>query len=89
VVNDLRLARFELGGTRFAVFSAPVHRGPREPLTPSEAEVRALVLAGLSNRQIALRRGRAVRTIANQVASLFRKLGVSSRAELASLETTG
>ena len=41
------------------------------------------VVAGRSNGEIAAARGRSVRTIANQVAAIFRKLGVGSRLELA------
>ncbi|MBL8957702.1 MAG: response regulator transcription factor [Myxococcaceae bacterium] len=42
----------------------------------------ALALAGLSNRQISRKRKSSERTVAKQVASLFRKLEVGSRAEL-------
>ena len=48
----------------------------------AEREVAAGILEGLSNAAIARRRGVAVSTIANQVANLFRRLGVASRAEL-------
>jgi DNA-binding NarL/FixJ family response regulator len=41
------------------------------------------VLRGASNAQIAAARAKSARTIANQVASIFRKLGAHSRAELA------
>lgn len=41
-----------------------------------------LTLSGLSNAEVAKKRGTAVRTVANQLQSLFRKLGVNSRAEL-------
>lgn len=51
-------------------------------LTGAEREVLRQVLAGLSNPEIACRRGRSPRTIANQVASIFGKLAVSSRLEL-------
>jgi DNA-binding NarL/FixJ family response regulator len=51
-------------------------------LTPAEAHVVELMCAGLSNGEIARRRGRSPRTIANQVARVFDKLGVRSRAEL-------
>ena len=51
-------------------------------LTRTEVEVARQVLAGLSNADIALRRDTAVRTIANQVASIYRKLHVRSRLEL-------
>jgi DNA-binding NarL/FixJ family response regulator len=40
------------------------------------------VLDGLSNRTIAQVRGTSVRTVANQIASVFRKLNVTGRAEL-------
>ena len=52
-------------------------------LTAAEEEVVALVLEGLSNAGIARRRRTRQRTVANQLASIFRKLGVSSRSELA------
>ncbi len=54
-------------------------------LTEAERRVAEQVLRGLSNHRIAQRRGVSQRTVANQVASLFRKLGVSSRAELAAM----
>jgi DNA-binding CsgD family transcriptional regulator len=56
--------------------------GPAETLTPVESEVATYILAGRSNAEIARLRGTSVRTVANQVANLFRKLGVSSRLEL-------
>lgn len=57
---------------------------PKTASLVSEAETAtlALVLQGKSNREIALERGVAERTVANQLASAFRKLGVSSRYEL-------
>jgi len=55
-----------------------------ESLTPSEQAVAELVVAGCSNAQIAQDRSVSERTVANQVASVFRKLSVHSRAELAS-----
>jgi DNA-binding NarL/FixJ family response regulator len=54
----------------------------QKQLTRTEVEVARQVLAGLSNADIALRRDTAVRTIANQVASIYRKLRVRSRLEL-------
>ncbi|MEZ4230350.1 MAG: helix-turn-helix transcriptional regulator [Polyangiaceae bacterium] len=51
-------------------------------LTLAEQQIASDIAQGLSNRQIALGRGRALRTVANQVASIFRKSGVASRAEL-------
>jgi DNA-binding CsgD family transcriptional regulator len=52
-------------------------------LTPSEREVVAAVLRGVSNAALARARGVSLRTIANQLASAFSKLGVRSRSELA------
>jgi DNA-binding NarL/FixJ family response regulator len=56
-------------------------------LTPAEHEVVQLVREGLSNGEIAVRRRRSPRTIANQLASAFEKLGVRSRIELFTLAT--
>jgi DNA-binding CsgD family transcriptional regulator len=55
---------------------------PLASLTEAEAAVLDLVRAGLSNAEIAARRGRSYRTIANQLASIYTKLGVASRFEL-------
>jgi DNA-binding CsgD family transcriptional regulator len=52
-------------------------------LTAAEQHVARELLAGLSNAEIARLRGCSPRTIANQVASLYAKLGTHSRAELA------
>lgn len=46
-------------------------------------------MTGASNEEIASLRGRSVNTVAKQVASLFRKLGVRSRLELARAFATG
>jgi DNA-binding CsgD family transcriptional regulator len=54
-------------------------------LTDAEREVVAAVVEGKSNAAIAAERGRSARTVANQVNSVFRKLGVGSRAELVAL----
>jgi DNA-binding CsgD family transcriptional regulator len=55
---------------------------PPAGLSQAEAAVLQLVREGLSNAEIAARRGRSPRTIANQVARIFRRLGVGSRAEI-------
>lgn len=51
-------------------------------LGAAEREVLALIRAGLSNAAIARARRRSVRTVANQVSSILRKLGATSRAAL-------
>jgi DNA-binding NarL/FixJ family response regulator len=53
--------------------------------TPAERDVLPDLIAGRSNSEIARRRRRSVRTVANQVASLLRRLGAGSRRELAAL----
>ncbi|CAN5635655.1 hypothetical protein BH09MYX1_BH09MYX1_30760 [soil metagenome] len=51
-------------------------------LSESERAVVTLAVVGLSNGEIAARRSGSARTVANQLASAYRKLGVGSRAEL-------
>lgn len=62
-------------------FRAPDARA--SPLTSAEEQVARAVMAGATNAEIAAARGRSVNTVAKQVASVFRKLGVRSRIELA------
>jgi DNA-binding CsgD family transcriptional regulator len=51
-----------------------------EPLTPREQEVLELVAEGLSNRQVAMRLGISEHTVKFHVASIYGKLGASTRA---------
>jgi DNA-binding NarL/FixJ family response regulator len=83
-----RVERFEieLDGERLVVLSAPTEiTGALAKLTPAERDIALDVVEGSSNAAIARKRKRAVRTVANQLAAIFRKLGVGSRAELARL----
>lgn len=84
--RDIRTAEFVVGDESFVLLSVPLRteRGA-EPLTAAEREVAAMIVDGMSNAEIARARGKSVRTIANQVASAFRKLGVGSRVELSSV----
>lgn len=61
---------------------------PLSELTQAEAGVLALVREGLTNAQIARRRRSSPNTVANQVATLLRKLGLSSRRAAAALPAT-
>jgi DNA-binding NarL/FixJ family response regulator len=54
-----------------------------QKLTPAEREVLKDVIRGRSNREIAARRRASVRTVANQIGALLKKLGAASRLELA------
>jgi DNA-binding CsgD family transcriptional regulator len=71
-------------GENLAIVSLPIP-APDLPanITPAERAVIACLLSGMSNAETAKHRGTSARTVANQVASIFRKLGVFSRAELA------
>jgi DNA-binding CsgD family transcriptional regulator len=54
-------------------------------LTATERHVAELASGGATNAEIALARGTSVRTVANQIASIMRKLGVSSRVAIAAV----
>lgn len=79
----LRVQTFVVDGQRYAL--APVSGPPLEGLSAAEREVARLAVAGRTSAQIAGVRRVSVRTIDAQLASIYRKLGVSSRAELAAL----
>ena len=82
--RDARSSPFFLGGEEFAVLSVPMADSwLLDALSAAEREVARLVLEGNSNAAIARERGTSPRTVANQLAALYRKLGVRSRAELA------
>lgn len=84
IPRGLRSASFSLGENEYLVFSYPkVVLARLEGLTPAECETAFLVLWGMSNAEIARIRAVAVRTVANQLACLMRKVGVRSRLELA------
>jgi len=69
-------------GAGGVVLSFPLSEPPLRPhLTPVEQEILRDLAHGLSNGEIACRRGVSIRTVANQLAHLFRKLGVHSRLE--------
>ena len=50
-------------------------------LSGAERAVALALLEGSSNSEIARARRTSVRTVANQIASIFQKLGVRSRSE--------
>jgi DNA-binding NarL/FixJ family response regulator len=56
---------------------------PRELLTPKEVQVATLVWHGLTNREIGKVMGTSEQVIKNHLRSIFDKLGVWSRLELA------
>jgi len=61
-------------------------KSPRD-LTQREREVAILVAQGLTNRQISSKLSISERTAGNHVASILKKLGLSSRAQIATWAT--
>jgi DNA-binding CsgD family transcriptional regulator len=83
-----RATTFQLAGDRFVLFEWPCRPAPLPAhvvarLTPAEQQVALLALGGATAAQIARRRRTSRHTVNNQLASVFRKLGVGSRWELA------
>src|SRR4051794_3409073 len=94
--GSLRVIRFWIGQDEFALLSVPdsasrarstsdggIESREGSALTAAENAVMELVISGLSNRAIGERRGTSPSTIANQLAAIYKKLGLASRAELA------
>jgi DNA-binding NarL/FixJ family response regulator len=75
-----------LGGTPLFALRIPLRQLPAVGrLTDAERDVLLRLVRGGSHGSIARVRGVSVRTLSNQVGSIFEKLGVHSRAELARL----
>jgi DNA-binding NarL/FixJ family response regulator len=82
----VEVVELDVGSEPIVVVSLPALNLSHEALTEltaAEREVALEALAGLSNAEIAARRQRSPRTVANQLSSIYRKLLVASRAELA------
>lgn len=71
-------------GRRLAAHAASV-----DVLTSRQREIVTLAIAGLSSRDIAERLFVSVRTVDNHLSTVYRKLGVSGRAELAAVLDPG
>jgi DNA-binding NarL/FixJ family response regulator len=80
----VRVTRFLHDEQDFVVIRIAI--APKLPasLTTAEREVAKLVIEGLSNAEIAERRKTSVRTVANQLRSIYAKLAVGSRRQLCS-----
>jgi DNA-binding NarL/FixJ family response regulator len=71
-------------GSEYLVLSFPLPEWKfPEGLSASECDVARALLRGDSTEEIARERRTSPRTVANQIATLFGKLGVRSRLELA------
>ncbi len=80
--EDLSATELDVGGETFVLFEWSSASWVLEGLTEAERDVVTGILRGESNAAVAKRRGTHTRTVANQVAGIFRKLGVRSRSEL-------
>lgn len=84
--DGFRSARLDYEGRTILVMSYEVPDWEFPPtLTTTEQAVLRAVLNGAGQQEIATARGVSYRTVANQVASAYGKLGVGSRAEVAAL----
>jgi DNA-binding NarL/FixJ family response regulator len=86
-----RLSRLDLGlGDQLAVLAVDtLPRGPvADTLSSAELEVASYVTRGWSNARIAEERGVSPRTVANQLRTIFDKLDITSRSQLARLVST-
>lgn len=82
--GDVKVQPFQLGEVDFVVASRDVHTPlERYGLTAAEQAVCRLVLQGRSNGEIAEARGTSKRTVANQLQSVYIKVGVRGRRQLA------
>ncbi len=83
--SGLAARTFDVAGDDFVLFTwgdAKTEPEGIAGLSAAEREVLRLVVSGKSNRNIAQSREVSERTIANQVASILRKVGARSRFEL-------
>lgn len=85
---DLRISKLAIGespdSAELMVISAPAGSGqPDVVLTRAERDVAAALLRGVPPKEIAEQRGTSLRTVSNQIQSVYRKHGVRSKEELA------
>lgn len=84
--GTIETIRVEVDGEHYLLIGIPRARQVVDwAVTPTERLLIEGIAAGLSNRELAEKRGTALRTIANQLQTLYRKLGVTSRGELRSI----
>ncbi|MBI4819548.1 MAG: helix-turn-helix transcriptional regulator [Deltaproteobacteria bacterium] len=74
--------RVTIDEVEYAIVGFPIANPIEGDLSRAEKQIVELVMRGWSNGQIASARGTSARTIANQIARSYRKLGVGSRREL-------
>ena len=82
-MSDLDRTRQEMIELRKGLGSALDHQFDRWSLTVAQREVALLVLKGLSYKEIADLRNTAEHTVRNQALAIYRKAGLTNRAEMA------
>ena len=75
--------RGEAKGLLMGLGAAIDHQFERWSLSPAEREIGLLLLKGLSHQEVADVRGVSERTVRQQARSLYKKAGLSGRADLA------
>ena len=81
---SLRGCEVHRGRDGFAVLSVPIYdEEALDRLTEAERDIVGRILCGQGNRQIADDRGSRLTTVRNQIHTIFEKLGVGSRTQLA------
>jgi DNA-binding CsgD family transcriptional regulator len=83
VLSETRVSALRTLGEKLYVLSFPVpqFRYPAN-VTAAEKKIIQLLLDGLSTTQISRKRGTSQQTVSKQLASIYQKAGVRSRAEL-------
>ena len=79
--GEVEVMPMQVLGMEAWIVSAPSLRLP-DSFTPAESQVLRLLMEGHSNAEIATTRETSQRTVANQLAALYRKCGVVTREEL-------
>lgn len=78
-----QMAEVSVGNDTLLIGSTPrLEEAKLGGLSDAERQVLVLLIAGSTNRDIAMRRATSARTVANQVQAIFRKYGARSRSEL-------
>ena len=79
--DEVDLHTLDVGGLEVPVVATPTLPCP-DTFTAAEREIAWMLVEGTSSADIAVARATSRRTIANQLASMYRKSGVSTREEL-------
>lgn len=81
--QDVRAYQVQLGTDTYAVISMPVYDDEAAAaLTLAERDIAQCILLGLTNEQIAVKRGSCLATVKKQIGLIFAKLAVDSRTRL-------